>query len=143
MKSTTRSLDPPRQLDPWERHVLETLLAVPFPGSEELRAQLDSVRVAEEYGEADPSVIFTVARPAVLLASVKRRIPVEAEGRDADGATIQVLLHVVDGYLWELEVYRPDGEPLQCAPDALMLEIFSPDCDAQGRDRTDRVVGTA
>jgi len=130
-------------LDPWERHVLEALLAVPFPGSEELKGQFDAVTVSEEYGEDDPSVIFSVARHVALPAPVKSRIPVEAEGYDADGATIQILLHVVDGWVWELEVYRPDGEPVTCAPDARSLVLFSPGSHTQERDLPNRVLGTA
>ena len=143
MDAITRALDPPRQLSPWERDVLEALLAVPFPGAEELKEQLGSVKVAEEYGGDDPSVIFSVAQHAALPAPVKRRIPVEAEGLDEDGATIQVLLHVIDGFVWELEVYRPDGEPMQCVPDARSLAPYSLDCHKQDGGRTDRVLGTA
>ena len=138
-----RSLDPPRQLSLWERDVLEAFLAVPFSGSEELKAQLGSVRVAEEYGGDDPTVIFSVAEGAAPPAPVRQRIPIEAEGRDADGATISILLHVIDGFLWELEVYRPDGESVRCVPDARSLVLFSPDHEKQDRGHADRVLGTA
>lgn len=143
MDTTTRALNPPRYLSPWEREVLETLLGVPFPGSEELRAQLGALRVSEEYTGDDPSVIFSVTRPATPPAPVRRRIPIEAEAPDSDGATIQILLHVVDGFIWELELYRPDGKPIQRRPDARSLAPYSLDSPAQARGRTDRVAGTA
>lgn len=123
--------------------MLETLLAVPFSGGEELRQQLGSVKVAEEYDGDDPSVILNVARHGVPPAPVQRRIPVEAEGLDQDGATIHVLLHVLDGFLWELELYRPDGNPVKRAPDARSLVLHSLDHQAQGRGHSDHVLGTA
>ena len=138
-----RTLDPPRQLSPWEHDILAALLAVPFPGWGELREQLNSIKVVEEYGGDDPSVVFRVDRHAALPAPVQRRIPVEAEGLDADGATIQVLLHVLDGFVWELELYRPDGNPVKRAPDARSLTLYSPDYHTHDRGQTDRVLGTA
>lgn len=34
---------------------------------------------------------------------------------DEDGVNIEILLHVVDGYARELEIYRVDGTPIQRA----------------------------
>jgi len=42
-------------------------------------------------------------------AAVTRRIPVEARYTDADGVIVHVLLHVIEGRLDELEVYREDS----------------------------------
>ena len=41
------------------------------------------------------------------------RIAVEAEVEDLDGMKIVILLHVIDGYVDELEVFRADSGPLQ------------------------------
>ncbi|HLM86866.1 MAG TPA: hypothetical protein VK272_11830 [Solirubrobacteraceae bacterium] len=59
-------------------------------------------------------------------AEVVRRIPVEAELDDSDGVTIHVLLHVVDGFLKELEVYRDDSGRVQrvLAPGDLRLMVL-------------------
>jgi hypothetical protein len=38
-------------------------------------------------------------------AIVDRRIPIEGSYVDSDGVRVHVLLHVVDGYLEEFEVY--------------------------------------
>jgi hypothetical protein len=124
---TTRVV-PPRQLNSWERGVLCVLLSRPFPGSHELRLQLPAVRVSEEYVGRDPSVVLTLDRTAGPTAPVRRRIPVEAEGRDEDGRTIHVLLHVLDGYLWELELYRSDGGQIRSLPEPESLTPFSIDC---------------
>jgi len=46
-----------------------------------------------------------------------RFVPVEAEGSDADGALIWVLLHAsLDGFLDVLEVLRANGEPVTSMP---------------------------
>jgi hypothetical protein len=110
------------------------LLSRPFPGSHELRLQLPAVRVTEEYAGRDPSVILAPDKPAGPAAPVRRRIPVEAEGRDEDGGTIHVLLHVLDGYLWELELYRSDGEQIRRRPEPESLMLFSLDCPDDQRD---------
>jgi hypothetical protein len=59
-------------------------------------------------------------------ADVARRIPVEAELNDSDDVTIHVLLHVVEGLLKELEVYRDDSGRVQrvLAPEDLRLMIL-------------------
>jgi hypothetical protein len=41
--------------------------------------------------------------------SVTCRVPVEADVADADGMTVTLLLHVLDGRLSELEILRADG----------------------------------
>ena len=122
--------------------MLAVLLAVPFPGSEELRGQLGYVKVTEEYDGEDPSVIFDVARKAAPPAPVRRRIPVEAEGADADGVPIYALLHVLDGYVWELELFRPDGNDVKRVPDARSLVPYSLDYQEQARSRADSVLGS-
>jgi hypothetical protein len=45
---------------------------------------------------------------------------------DEDGTTFHVLLHVVDGYIDELERYREDGRPIKgpIRPEALRLLIL-------------------
>jgi hypothetical protein len=52
------------------------------------------------------------------------RIPVEAELEDGDGVTIHLLLHVLEGYLNELEVYRDDSAPVQVALQSESLRIL-------------------
>jgi hypothetical protein len=66
------------------------------------------------------------ARPAEVV----RRIPVEAETEDVDGVPIHVLLHVVNGYMNELEVYREDSarldrplKPQSAQRDPLMMPL--------------------
>jgi len=59
-----------------------------------------------------------------MPAVVNRRIPVEASYPDADGVVVHVLLHVINGWLDELEVYREDsGRVLVPPTEAKALEV--------------------
>jgi hypothetical protein len=95
-----------RPLTDWERRlILRLLLESPFAGRDALLAQLDEV-VARSIDE-DGSV--SLKYPGALRASVMTRIPVEGEAADRDGMMIHYLLHVVDGRMNELEVYKDDS----------------------------------
>lgn len=94
-----------RPLSQAERNILAVLLAADFPGKTELVEQASTI-TARRIDE-DGSLEFSGAMGPP--AKIVRRIPVEAEAEDRDGATIHVLLHVVDGFMKELELYR-DGE---------------------------------
>ena len=86
---------------------MSTLLSQPFPGRDALTEQLQAVRVRTI--DADGSLEL---RPTGgPRADVVRRIPVEAESFDGEGATVHLLLHVVDGQMKELEIYREDSKP--------------------------------
>lgn len=111
--SETTILAQPRRLDERERQVITFLLSRPFPGRETLLTQLPWVTVTEEYISEDPSIVLAVDRLQAEPAVVRTRIPVEGWGVDRDGTDIRVFLHVVDGYLWELEVLRADGGSVQ------------------------------
>ncbi|MCU1362893.1 MAG: hypothetical protein JWM55_721 [Acidimicrobiaceae bacterium] len=70
--------------------------------------QIDCVRACPI--DRDGSLKFRINGPR---AEVSRRIPVEAEIEDSDGVTIHVLLHVADGLIDELELYREDSAPIR------------------------------
>jgi hypothetical protein len=55
---------------------------------------------------------------------VKNRVPVNAQCLDTDGIAIDVLLHVVDGRLDELELYKVDGSPMLSAPQPEDLSTY-------------------
>jgi hypothetical protein len=80
--------------------------------------------VSMDQGAIDGSLSIRVAgsMPAVVI----RRVPVEAERPDDDGVVIHVLLHVVDGFLNELEIYRDDSKSVRRAvtPEDLNLVVL-------------------
>ena len=113
-----------RQLNPEEEALLTFLLSKPFDGSEALRRQLPSTVVTDDRTDIDPTIGLTVDRSLAAPAAVRRQIPIEAEGPDEQGGSIHVLLHVHDGYLWELEVYRAYGGPLSRLPEPYRLTLI-------------------
>jgi len=73
-------------------------------------------------------------------AEVEQRVPTDAFGRDAHGTEVGVLLHVIDGYIDELEIYStantdqyglPTKESLRLArwsePDGHGTRVLLPD----------------
>jgi hypothetical protein len=67
---------------------------------------------------------FEFATPPSATAKTKYQVPIEAKSIDSDGMGITVMLHVVDGQLYELEIYRLDGEPISQMPTPESLEDF-------------------
>lgn len=111
-----------RPLSELELQLLAVLLGTDFSGRNALVEQVAtaSVRAIDRNG----SLEFESSDKTP--AEVARRIPVEAELDDDDDVTIHVLLHVVDGFLKELEVYRDDSGHVQrvLAPGDLRLMIL-------------------
>jgi hypothetical protein len=97
------------------------LLQTDFPGRDQLLEQLRLARVRRL--DENGSLEFEV-RDDQPLAQVLRRIPIEAETVDSDGITMHLLLHVVDGRLKELEVYKEDSSAVVQLPDPSDLEMI-------------------
>ncbi len=94
-----------RELKKHERELLDYLLEPDFPGRDVLRQQVATARV-EELDDC-PCLRFHVTSP--VTAEVKQRIPIEAGSED-----VEILLHVLDGRLSELEIVRKDpSKPLK------------------------------
>jgi hypothetical protein len=56
-------------------------------------------------------------------AAVIQRVPVEARTRDPDGMDVFLLLHVVDGFAAELDVFRGDSAPRESEIDPTTLVV--------------------
>jgi hypothetical protein len=110
-----------REPTPTEKELLQRLLEADFEGKTELSSQLQRFRVrqidTEGSLEIDPGT-------NVDKAPVKKRIPVEAEGADEDGTHVHVLLHVVNGVVKELEIYKDDGSPIIQLPSSRDLKLL-------------------
>ncbi len=111
-----------RPLSELERQLLAVLLSTDFSGRDALVEQVAETSVRE----IDRNGSLEFESSDETPAEVARRIPVEAELDDSDGVTIHVLLHVVDGLLKELEVYRDDSGRVQrvLVPGDLRLMIL-------------------
>jgi hypothetical protein len=107
-----------RGLTDGERRLIELLLTKPFPGCENLRVRLSKARVSaiDQHG----SLQFRVSGP---LANVQQQVPTEGYYVDWEGVdhrpAVNVLLHVVEGKLYELEVYKDDGWPIETPLDVV------------------------
>jgi hypothetical protein len=103
-----------------ERDVVQRLLTADFRGKAEIARQLAiyRVRIIDEEGSLEFE-LNGAAKPA----EVEKRIPVEAEALDEDGICIHILLHVVEGFVSELEVYKDDGSPIKRMPSSGDLEM--------------------
>ena len=97
-----------RPIETSEHAFLRKLLSVTFSGRDQLAEQVEcaSVHPIDHNG----SLRFTVNSNAI--APVTKRIPVEAQCLDSDNVAIHALLHVVDGKISELEIYRDDSQPI-------------------------------
>ena len=117
-----------RTPSPTESYLLERLLRVHFSGAAELRTQLRmaQVRTIVDYAESDASLEFLVPKEAPV-ALTRVRIPTEASYVDRDGVEVHVLLHIVDGRLRELEVYKDDGTEILVDPVSAPLHIVHPE----------------
>ena len=76
-----------------------------FPGSAALLDQIRGLWVRSI--DDDGSLSLSTSIPAI--ADVRYRVPVEGIYLDKDNVRVHLLLHVVDGYLDELEVLREDS----------------------------------
>jgi hypothetical protein len=126
-----RIIEPPRPLSGAEQATLAVLLAESFRGSEALLRQAEIVRVNAECTCGCGSIGLAVDHDPTIRAEVSERIPVEgcSSVPTEDGAPLEVLLHVVDGYMQELEVVAY-GESV-CLPDPQTLTVWIKHSDAQ------------
>ncbi len=116
-----------RTLTDDEVKLLNRLLAEDFPGKAEIAEQVKGARAEQIDGNG--SLKFFVSSPGQVVT--RFRIPAEGEFEDVDGTTIHLLLHVVNGVIDELEVYKDDSSAVIRMPDAKDLRIFYPHGDAQ------------
>ena len=109
-----------RDLRPEERELIERMLSEPFAGRDELLAQLSGAK-AKTIDE-DRCLSFQIT--STVRADLPIRVPVTARSADEDGMFLEINIHVVDGRLHELELWRGDLAPVQRLPRASDLEDF-------------------
>jgi hypothetical protein len=104
-----------RRLTTAERLLLGLMLRHPFQGSEALARQAFHAGTRVRRRDDDGSIEFLVP-PAVAASEVDDRVPIGARAVDADGTVVRALLHVQNGMITELELFREDGETLEGIP---------------------------
>ena len=103
-----------------ERALLARLLDADFPGKDGLAPLLREILVKTIDEDGGLALQTQVEGKALVV----QRVPVEAEGKDEDGVTIHMALHVVDGKPVELEFYREDPETVRRLPPASAFELI-------------------
>jgi hypothetical protein len=111
-----------RELTEYEKRVANALLHVSFPGSEVFRKQFEHATARlmttnDNYG----SIVVTTN--SLEPANIGRRVPVTALTRDEAGGPVEILLHVVNGFIHELEFVRLDGKPMVGLPRLDILKV--------------------
>ena len=109
-----------REPTSYERALIARLLEADFPGRSELAMLLGDVlvRTIDQDGGLDLESQIEGKAPVV------KRIPVEAEGKDQDGSTIHMLLHVREGRPVELEFFREDAATVKATPQPSDFELI-------------------
>jgi hypothetical protein len=108
-----------------EPRILSRLLELPFRGRAELLQQLDGLRVKriDQDGSLQLEVTSKAQAPYDGLA-VEARCP-DSDTRDQTDPHINLLLHLREGKMWMLEIYRDDSLPIKAEPDPELFELFS------------------
>src|SRR5262245_59248698 len=110
-----------RQPTSVENQIIQRLLMPEFPGKLELVKQLAGcvVRKIDENGSLEIKL-----QHSCVPAPVTKRVPVEAEATDEDGVRVHVLLHVVNGFIREIEIYKDDGSAIKRLPNATDFDLL-------------------
>jgi hypothetical protein len=116
--------DRARPLSSVEQATIAALLSQPFPGRDQLKQQLSGARAVEIESSTEHSIRLHL-NLAAPRAPVETRVPVEGSANDADGVPVFALLHVVNGYAQELQIYRGDGEPIRSALGGLRWRVMT------------------
>lgn len=110
-----------RPLAPYELELIEKLLEPEFPGRDELQHQVPSV-TARQIHDDGTLELHCEGGPQ---APVSCRVPTEGEYLDVDGHPVNVLLHVKDGLMCELEILKNYPTEIRNPPRAQNLDVFA------------------
>lgn len=111
-----------RSLTDYEQQLAIKLLEA-LPNGAQYLEQLNSVQVSRWAGDSSLKFEF---REDVGSVDNEMGIPVEGEFKDVDGVPIHVLMHVKDGKLHILEIYKENASEVIRMPPAADLQIFRP-----------------
>jgi hypothetical protein len=114
-----------RMLTDEESRLIDRLLEEEFQGRDAILRQIENSRV-KDWDDHNGSLEFDVGPSPPALT--KSRIPVEGEFEDYDGVKTHVLLHVVDGRIRDLELYKDDSSKIIKMPKPAEVRLFRPEC---------------
>lgn len=111
-----------RDLTRNEQLILEKLLSVEFNSRDAIKAQAQSCK-AKDTDDSDGYGSIYLFTDSTEKITNSARVPVEGELVDEDGVPISVLLHVVDGKIHELEIFKQDGSSILRPIDPAALRV--------------------
>lgn len=116
----------PRPLSAWERDTIERILANSFHGRGAAIRQLKTVCVETECSHC-PTIWLQVQDPQDRVARNGQPwqgiAPCELHGFDIDGMPYQILLHIDEGVITELDAFRGDGGRFLALPDPAVAAL--------------------
>jgi len=120
-RSKTKTM---RRLKQEERNIVEALLHCNVSGADILRSQLQDCFVYPM--NVDETILRFQIPPHAPAATLPytQNVAVEANANDLDQGRVEVLLHVKEGRLYELEYVKENGTHLKRIPEAADLHDF-------------------
>lgn len=94
-----------------EKEWLEAMLSYKFDYKNIIIYQINQANIKRDYTEYFFRILFDV--PSVLSPiPIKTRVPIEMRVHREKKAPIQFLLHIMDGFVSELEIFNADSSPM-------------------------------
>lgn len=105
-----------RKLTDLEMKWLEVLLSYPFEGRSVIKEQLMTATVISENTyiseEFYPYISLKFGTRSKKRFPFKERVPVQMLAIQSTGDSIDFMLHVIEGYIDELEIYSTNGNAI-------------------------------
>ena len=95
-----------------EKNWIETLLSEDFLGRGEIINQINCAEILREYTEFYMALKFKVDNNKVQKIQTNIRVPVEMRVHRTGQVPIQFLLHIVQGYVSEFEIFNADSSKI-------------------------------
>jgi hypothetical protein len=111
-----------RALTKYETHLIGRLVER-LPERDIYLRQIESARAEPWAGDESIKLTLPEGAPSVCL---RTGMPAEGEFRDADGVVAHVLLHVQDGHLRVLEIFKEDGSSVAKMPELENFKVIAP-----------------
>ncbi len=111
-----------RDINETESKWLETVLVPDFQGKDVIQNQLLSSKVEANYNSGFISLKFKVSH-RIGKFNFDVRVPVEMRAFQTDDVPYVFLLHIVEGYVDELEVFKADSSEILLPPDIDLSKV--------------------
>lgn len=94
-----------------EKEWLATMLSIDFENKEQLIRQINAASIIREHTRYFISIKFAVPL-SISAIKMTERVPIEMRAYDSEKAPVQFLLHIINGYVSELEIFRADSSEI-------------------------------